>query len=454
MLIAFSPEYIPHLNQISIDVWVLGFALTTSMLTGIIFGLFPAIQASNPNLNETLKEHTRGSSGLKRQRLRGLLVIGEIALALVLVISTGLIIRSLLRVQETRPGFDPSGILTLQVFLPSHEYSDGAKQTAFYQRVITRIEAISGVESVGAINLLPMSGSNASLSFTIEGQSASSPDERPSAAYRAINFDYFRTMRIPLVSGRSFTDGDQSKQVAIISDSMARQHPFGGNPIGKYITVGNESETREIIGIVEDVRHSGLDSGPEATFYVPYLQSPSRFMFFAVRTKVPPASMISALQAAIHTEDAALPVYNVKTLEQRLEDTLAPRRFNMFLLSIFSLVALILVVGGIYGIVANSVVQRTHEIGIRMALGAQKYDILFLVLKHALRLTLIGIAAGLMAALLLTRFLSNLLYEVSVNDPLTFIGVTVLLIGVALGACLIPALRATRVDPVIALRFE
>lgn len=454
LLIAFSPEYIPHLRQISIDGWVLGFALTISLLTGIIFGLFPAIQASNLNLNETLKENPRGSSDLKRQRLRGLLVVGETALALVLLISTGLIIRSLLRVQEIKTGFEPGGVLTLQVFLPSTEYDSGAKQTAFYRRVITGMEAIAGVESVGAINLLPMSGSNASLSFTIEGQSASSPDERPSAAFRAINVDYFRTMRIPLVRGRSFTDGDESKQVAIISDSMARQNPFGGDPIGKHITVGNETEPREIVGVVGDVRHSGLDSGPEATFYIPYVQSPSRFMFFAVRTGVLPANMISALQAAIHTEDAALPVYNVKTMEQRLEDTLAPRRFNMFLLSIFSLVALILVVGGIYGIVANSVAQRTHEIGIRMALGAQKLDVLFLVLKDALRLTLIGIATGLMAALLLTRFLSNLLYDISVSDPLTFISITVLLIGVALAACLIPALRATRVDPIIALRFE
>lgn len=455
LLIAFSPEYIPHLRRISIDGWVLGFALTISVLTGIIFGLFPAVQASNPNLNETLKEESRGgSSGLKRQRLRGLLVIGETALALVLLISTGLIIRTLLRVQEIKPGFEPSGVLTLQVFLPSTEYNGGVKQTAFYRRVITRIEAITGVESVGATNLLPMSGSNASLSFTIEGQSVSNPDERPSAAYRAINSDYFRTMRIPLVRGRTFTDENQSKQVAIISDSMARQYPFGSDPIGKYITVGNESEPREIIGMVGNVRHSGLDSGPEATFYLPYVQSPSRFMFFAIRTTVPPASMVSALQAAIHAEDAALPVYNVKTMEQRLEDTLAPRRFNIFLLSIFSLVALILVVGGIYGIVASSVAQRTHEIGIRMALGGQKLDILFLVLKDALRLTLMGIAAGLMAALLLTRFLSNLLYEVSANDPSTFIGITVLLIGVALAACLIPALRATRVDPIIALRSE
>ncbi len=454
LLAALSQEFIPHLKQISIDGRVLGFALVVSVLTGIIFGLVPAIQSSNPNLIDTLKEGARGSRGIQHQHLRGLLVIGETALALVLLISTGLIIRSLVRVQEIAPGFEPSDVLTLQIFLPLTEYDSNAKQTAFYRRVITRIEAIAGVKSVGAINLLPMSGSDASLSFTIEGQSANSPDERPSASYRAVNGEYFRTLRIPFVRGRSFDDVDQSRRVAIISDSMARQFPFGGDPIGRHITVGNEPEPREIIGIVGDVRHSGLDSRPEATFYVPYIQSPSRFMFFAVRTSVPPASMISALRAAIHTEDAALPAYNVKTMWQRLENTLAPRRLNVFLLSLFSLVALLLAVGGIYGIIANSVTQRTHEIGIRIAVGAQKLDILGLVLKQALRLTVIGIAAGLVISLILTRFLSTLLYAIGATDPLSFIGVPVLLIGVAMGACLIPALKAARVDPIRALRHE
>lgn len=462
LLIAVSPGSIPRVAEIGIDGRVLVVTLLLSVLTGVIFGLAPALQISRPNLNVTLKEGGRSSTqGVGRRSLNSLLVILEVALALVLLIGAGLMIKSFLRLQEVNPGFNPNNVLTMQVALPRFKYSDVNRRAAFYQQVLERMKTLPGVQSSGAITSLPLSGNNSSTSFIIEGRDLPAALEKPLSEYRTISPDYFRVMSIPLLKGRDFSELDHEKApgVVIINETMAHRFFPNENPIGKRLGLSGPPDLREIVGVVGDVKDLGLDAEPKPESYMPYLQSSPSYldytsMVLVIRTAVDPKSMVPTLQGVIQAVDKDQPIYNVKTMEQYLSESISQQQFNTLLLITFGVVAIVLATIGIYGLMVYSVAQRTHEIGIRMAMGAQHSDVLKLVVGQGMLLGLVGVTIGLIAAFALTRVLSSLLYQVSTTDPFTFIGLSLLLVSVALVASYVPAYRATKIDPIIALRYE
>jgi putative ABC transport system permease protein len=459
-LLALSPGNLPRMDEVRVDGAVAGFTFAVSLLTGMIFGLAPAAQVSKANLNEFLKEGARGStSGSRANRVRNLLVIAEVALSLVLLIGAGLMIRSFTQLMNVSPGFNPQNVLTMQIFLPQSKYSRGADQAAFFKQVINRVEALPGVESAGAITHLPLSGMEESGNFSIESHPSESFDVGTIADMRAISPNYFRSMGIPILRGRDFseTDGEQSVPVAIISESMAMRYFPGEDPLGQRIKRGSataEFPWATIVGIAADVKHSALEKQSRPHMYFSYPQSPFGYMALVVRTSASPESLSAAAQNAVWAVDKDQPVVNVKTMEHYLSTAVAARRFNMTLLAAFAAVAMALAMVGIYGVISYTVTQRTHEIGIRMALGAGQRDVLKLVFGQAIRLSVIGVGIGVAASFALTRVMSSLLFGVTATDPLTFIVIPLILTGVALGACFVPARRATKVDPMIALRYE
>lgn len=462
LLITVSPGTIPRVGEIGIDGSVLAVTFLLSIITGVIFGLAPALQISKPNLNVTLKEGGRSSTqGAGRRSLNSLLVVLEVALALVLLIGAGLMIKSFLRLQKVNPGFDPNNVLTMQVALPRFKYSDVNHRAAFYQQVLERMKNLPGVQSSGAITSLPLSGNNSSTSFVIEGREMPAAVEKPLSEYRTISPDYFRAMSIPLLKGREFNELDHEKAsgVVIINETMARRFFPNEDPIGKRLGLSGPPDWREIVGVVGDVKDLGLDAEPKPESYMPYLQSSLSYleyssMVLVIRTAADPTSMVPTLRGVIQAVDRDQPIYNVKTMEQYLSESISQQQFNTLLLIIFGVVAIVLATIGIYGLMAYSVAQRTHEIGIRMAMGAQHSDVLKLVVGQGMILGLIGVTIGLVAAFALTRVLSSLLYQVSATDPFTFIGLSLLLVTVAMVASYIPAYRATKIDPIIALRYE
>ncbi len=444
---------IPRAREIGIDGRALGFTLLVSLLTGVVFGLAPALASSKPDLTRSLKEGSKGAGvGLRGNRVRGLLVVSEIALALMLLIGAGLLIRSFARLLEVNPGFDPANVLTMQVSLPENSYGERAQRAAFYRQVLQRIAALPGVEHVGAVNDLPFSGSRTSNSFQIEGRQSNEPMNADS---RVINSDYFRAMSIPLLQGRAFTEGDgaDAAGVAVINEVMARRFWPDENPIGKRLTFGGDPP-REIVGIVAALKHDNLSAEEAPEMYAPYGQRPQSRMSIVVRSTVDPQSLTSAVRGAVREVDPNQPIYNVMTMEQRLASALAPQRFNTLVLGLFAGVALVLAVLGIYGVMSYTVSQRTHEIGVRMALGAQRTDVLRLVTRQGMTLAIIGIIIGLIASFAATRVLTTLLYGVSPTDFITFAVVALILGAAAFIASYIPARRATKVDPMIALRYE
>lgn len=459
LLVALNPPNIPRLNEINVDLRVLAFTFAISLLTGLIFGLAPALQSSKPNLNETLKEGARGSSVGGGQHIRNALVVLEMLLTTVLLITVGLMIRSFVSLQKVNPGFNAQGALTMWVALPAAKYSEDKQLRSFYQQAVGRIENLPGVTSVGVSTSLPLSTNViARFRFTIDGRPPATANERLTANYRAINYDYFRTMGISLRKGRTFTeqDSEQSPPVVIINETMAKRFwQSGDEAVGKRLTIpsaGNAS--REVIGVVADVKHSSLDADSGFEFYVPFLQKPFNFMSIIVRTQTDPMGIAGSVRQAILAVDPSESVYDVKTLQQVVSDSLSQPRLYTVLLSIFAAVALILAAVGIYGVMNNSVSQRIHEIGIRLALGAQRADILKMVVGHGMILAMIGIVVGLGAALIVTRLLESLLFGISARDLLTFLMIPLVLAIVAFLSTFIPAMRATRVDPMVALRYE
>src|SRR5262245_1990489 len=460
-LVAFGPA-IPRLDEIGLDGRAVAFTFGVSLLTSLLCGLAPALSASRPDLSEALKEGGRaagGSSGLSR----GALVMAEVALTLMLLVGAGLLIRSLWRVMQINPGFNPGGVLTMQVSLPESEYGGSARKTAFYRQLLERLKSVPGVESAGMINNLPMGGVSINGQFGVAGRPQ---DQYGYAGYRVVSPDYFRTMNIPLRSGRYFTDQDSesSEPVAIISQRVADTFFRNENPLGKRVLSVNDASREEldqaekwpkIVGVVGDVKHLGLENRDSADLYVCYSQRPRRIidMIVTVRTAIEPAPMAPALRQEVKKLDANLPV-SFEAMGQIFARSTATRRYNVILLGAFAALALLLAVIGIYGVMSYAVSQSAREIGIRMALGAQAGDVLKLVVGQGLLLTLIGVGAGVAGALALTRLLANLLFEVTATDPLTFVGMPVLLVSVALVACYIPARRATKVDPLVALRRE
>ena len=462
LLVAFGPADLPRVKEVAIDGRVLGFTFAISLVTGIVFGLVPALQASRPELNEMLKEGGRSATGgVGRRRVRSLLVVAEMALSLVLLIGAGLLIKSFFRLQAVNPGFNPQHVLTMQFDLHGPKYQKSTPIIAFHDQLLERIKALPGVESVASRSSVPIAADAdfARLSFAIEGRTPD-PANRFIAFYNAISPDYFRTMQIPLMQGRAFDGHDvpKAENVIIINETLARRYFAGENPVGKRITLNDENPTAEdwatIVGVVKDTIPRALDAEPAAEMYMPYAQQPQRGMALMIRTTGQPETVAAAVRREVLALDKEQPIHSVRTLPAVLAEAVATPRFRTSLLGVFAAVALVLAIVGIYGVMSYSVTQRTHEIGIRLALGAQSKDVLKLVVGQGMALTLAGVAIGLAASFALTRLMTSLLYEVSATDPMVFSGIALLLTLVAVVASYIPARRATKVDPMMALRYE
>ncbi len=447
---------IPHVDKIPIDGWVLGFALAVSLVTGVVFGLVPALQAGGLNTNESLKESGRSLAGSAQgRRFRSALVVSEVALSLILLAAAGLTLRSFVHLLGDDLGLDPESVLTMRVLLSHYRYPTGSQQLAFSDQAIERLKSLPGVKSVGAVTFLPLSGWWGARDVSIMGRST--PQRQPLiAVWSSVTRDYFRALGIPFVKGRFFTDhdGQGSGSVAIISKSLARQLTPSEDPVGKRINVEGLKGLVEVVGVVGDVHQLGMTSDWTSEIYLPFSQVPAPIICFAIRTAGDPARLAKAAQREIWAVDKDQAVGYVMSMSQLASESLAPQRVVMLLLSAFAGIALILAAVGIYGVIAYSATQRTHEIGIRMALGARSADVLRLVVGQGLGLILAGVGIGLAGSFGLMRFVSSLLYGVRPSDPLTFMIVSVVLTGVGLLASYIPARRATRVDPMVALRCE
>jgi putative ABC transport system permease protein len=460
LLIAISPDDIPRVSEINLDGRVLIFAVVISLLTGLIFGLAPALQASKLNLNESLKEGGRGSSeGFHRNRIRSLLVVSELALALVLLIGAGLLIKSFIRLQSVNPGFNSENVLTEQLSLPYNRYRTRQSRVAFFDQLMSRLESLPGVQSAGLTLNLPLNGGGVSAwhGVVLEGRPITL-EETTQTENRIISPSYFRTMGIRLLQGREFTAQDNRQDappVVIVSDTLASRFWPGEDPVGKRIQFGHdESFAREVVGVVGDIKRFGLESSDDWATYIPYAQQPWTNMVIVARAASDPASLAGAIKGAVQAVDKDQPIHNIKTLDTVIANSTSQRRFNLLLLGAFASVALVLAAVGIYGVMSYSVTQRRHEIGIRMALGATSMDVLKLVVGQGLMLALIGVSIGVGAAFAVTQVLESFLYGVSATDPLTFAGTALLLAAVAVMASFIPARRATKVDPCVALRYE
>ena len=455
-LVALIPADIHGLQNIGVDARVLGFTMVVSLLTGLVFGLLPAMQASKTDINESLKESGRGSTeGRRGASIRSALIVAEIALSLVLLIGAGLMIKSFIRLQQVDLGFATESVLTMRLTLPQAKYPEKRDQARFFQQALQQIQAAPGVELAAAISRLPLTPGNSSRSFNIEGRSGNNAETSSSADYRVISPDYFRAMGIPVLKGRAFTERDNAEATGtvIINESAARRDWPDEDPIGKRLQIEGD-EWFEIVGVVGDVKHLGQASKARAEVYVSYLKRPWPFMTIVARSPQNAAALGETLREAVLAVDRDQPIYNVSTVEQLVSRSVARRRSNMLLLGIFAIVAMVIAAVGLYGVMSYSITQRKHEIGIRIALGASRRDILKMVLGYGLTLALIGVAIGAVAALMLTRLIESLLFGVSATDPATFALISAILIGVALGACFVPARRATKVDPMIALRYE
>jgi len=460
-LISLNPQGIPLSNEIGLDLRVLGFTVLVSIVSGVVFGIVPALQATKPDLNSTMKESGKSSTNARGGMIRNMLVVVEIALALVLLIGAGLLIKSFARLQDVDPGFNREKLLTFQISLPAVHYSRPEQVTGFYKDTIQRVSTIPGVNSASAISVAPLASQGPRYIFYTEGKPLPTASESPIASYRVAAPNYFETMGIPLIAGRTFTDADiqSSLQVVIVNKELANQMWPDQNPIGKRMTVGvplslNDVRYQTVVGVVGDVKHTSLSGDTGMQMYQPFYQAPGLGMTLVLRGKLDPTNLLDSVRNTVREIDPTLPLANVKTMDTIIYENVAPFRFNMFLLTLFAGVALVLTIIGVYGVMNYNVTQRTQEIGIRMALGAEPGEVRAMILKKGLILSLIGLAIGLVGSFAATWAMSSLLFGVSTTDPATFAGVAVILTVVALIACYIPARRATLVDPVVALRNE
>ncbi len=456
-LIAINPDAIPRSREISLDLRVLGFTLAAAVLTGVVFGLAPALQASKPGLSDALKEGGRGSTGVVSQGLRRVLVVFEVAISLILLIGAGLMIRSFYRLYQVDPGFNVNNLLSVRITLPRAKYPEPPQRLAFFRELIQRAASLPGVEAAGGATGLPLGNNGNQTSFWIVGQPEPAPGQSPLAEVVYVSNDYFRTMNIPLVQGRTFTDQDtkDAPAVMIIDALFAKRHWPGQDAVGKQVKFGGDGPPATVVGVVGRVRMEGLeDDSGRVQAYFPYLVTNWDTMSIVARTAGNPVSVANAVREEVLAIDQDQPIYNVKTVEQLRDEAVAPRRLNMLLFGVFAGVALLLAAVGVYGVMAYSVAQRTHEIGIRIALGASGGDVLKLVMRQGIVLALIGVSIGLLGAFVLTRWMRSLLFGVSAADPMTFVSLSLTLVSVAMIACFVPARRALKVDPVVALRCE
>jgi predicted permease len=458
LLVRLSAGSLPNSGEVGMDAWALGFTLLVSLIAGVLAGVAPAMQFSKNEISETLKQGSgRGGSSVK-QRTRKALVVCEVALSLILLVGAGLMIRSFWKLQNVDPGFDTGNALTLSVGLPPTRYSEPQQVLAFHDRVLEQISALPGVVAVGSTTTVPLTGGGSRQPFTVEGRPAPPVSEQPLAQTRYVSPDYFRAMGIPLRQGRAFEDRDRegAPQVVIISEAMARRFWPGENPVGKRLTASfhERQGPREIVGVVGDVKSRGLDDEAGATMYLPFRQAPRPWISFVARTASDPQGFVQPLSRAVYAADREQAISSVRTMEQVLTESLSGRRFNMTLLMTFAGLALALAAVGVYGVMNYSVMLRRRELGIRIALGARGLDVLRLVLGQGLALTLTGVGVGMAGAYALTRLMESLLYGVTATDFLTYGSVSGALILVGLLASFLPARRATKVDPMIALRSE
>jgi putative ABC transport system permease protein len=457
LISALVPADVPRFGEAGLDPSVLAFTLAASVLTGVAFGLAPALQASRVDLNDALKDGGRGATAGGKGRVRAALVIAEVAVSLVLLVGAGLLVKSFIRLRATDPGLDPRGVLTASISLPAARYSEDAQTIDFYERTLEQAAALPGVEAVGAIMPLPLGENAMSTSFAVEGRPDPGPGARPSSAARIITPGYLRAMGVPLVRGRDFTAADDADapKVMLVNEALARQHFPGEDPVGKRLRVGLNDISGEIVGVVGAVRHQKLSTAAGPEYYVPFRQVPISDLSLVLRARSgDPSPLASSLRALVQGIDRELPVYQVRPMETLVAESVARQRFSMTLLAAFAGLALVLAAVGVFSVMSFLVAQRTHEIGVRMALGAQARDILRMVVGGGMTLAVAGIAVGLLAAFAVTRLMSSLVYEVSTSDPAVFAVVAAVLAAVALAACLVPALRAARVDPMEALRYE
>jgi putative ABC transport system permease protein len=454
----FLPPNIPDLKTVRLDPGVFAFTAAITVLAGVVFGLAPIFVASRLDLEETLKEaRPSATTGSAAQRLRSLLMVSEVALALVLLTGAGLLVGSFVRLSSVDPGFDPRHLLAQRVVFPLGKYQTPAQWVPFFRSVLDRVGGLPGVESVAAASAPPLTEAPWEGGVTIEGRPAPRGVMLPWVEMCAVSPNYFHTLRIPIISGREFTayDDDSAPPVVIVNEAFARRFFGKENPVGRRILIGGPPPTPcTIIGVVRNTRHLPLTTEPSAGLYTSYLQEPADFMRLIVRSASDPASLASAVRARVQDVDRNQAVHDVATMEQRFSAAVAPQRFNALVMAIFAGMAVVLAAVGVYGVMAYSVARRTHEIGIRIALGAKHQDVMRLILGRGLSLVVFGITLGLAGALALTRLLSNLLYGITVRDPLTFVAVSLVLTVVALVASYIPARRATKVDPMVALRHE
>jgi putative ABC transport system permease protein len=458
-LIALSPSGLMDVHHVGVSLKVLGFTFALTLLTGIVFGLVPALEAARFDLNDSLKEGGKNIGGGSRTlRLRNIFVVTQVALALVLLVGAGLFMKSLTRLQSVDPGFNATNLLTMRVSLPGRKYDTDPKLMDFFNRTLEQLRALPGVQAVGAINTLPFAGPHSGTSLEIEGQPKPPPGQKISTGICVTDANYFQAMQIPLKRGRLFTEQEnkEMRHVVVVNEAFARKLLPGQDPLGKRVTINmkEKNEPTEIIGVVGDTKHLGLDSETEVMAYWPQPELVYSSMTLVIRTQGDPASIAPAARNVIRNIDPEQPIGEVNTMEGLLAKSVSRSRFSAILLSIFSLVALVMAAVGIYGVMSYSVQQRTHEIGLRMALGAQQSDVLRLVVKQGVMLALIGVAAGLLASFGLTRLIVSLLFEVPATDSKTFAAVSAGLFLITLIACYLPARRATKVDPLVALRYE
>ncbi len=469
MLVALMPASIPRVDSIGLDSRVLLFTAVVSIFTGLIFGIVPALQASGVHLRDALQETGRGSGdSLRRNRLRSVLVGSEFALALLLMIGAGLMLRTFFALRTIDPGFRTHHVLSTVISVAGSEEAQPQKRRAFYQQVLQRVGALPGVESVSAINHVPLAGDTWGFSFDIEGRPLPAPGESPGAIYRVIFPNYFRTMGISLLRGRDIGEADNlnAPGVVIINDRLAKKYWPGEDALGKRITLDDPRKNPSwltVIGVAHDSKQNEWTGDPRPEMYLPlaqspeYLQNPAghfAYVTLVARTTGDPATLVNDIKSAVASIDKNVPISEIETMDQAVDDLNAQPRFELWLLGSFAAVAVLLAALGIYGVMSYSVSRRTHELGVRMALGAAQQDVIMLVVKQAMRLALVGSACGLLAAFVLTRTMSKLLYGVRSTDPLTFVAVMLLVSGIALLASYLPARRATRIDPVTALRCE
>ncbi len=460
-LLALNPGNIPRLDSIGIDRAVLLFTIGVSLVTGLVFGLAPALTVSKPQFNDTLKDGGRGGmEGGTARRLRSGLAVAEIALSFVLLVGAGLLIRSFLQLQDVNPGFSADHLLTVNLSLPAAKYPENQQVVNLYDQLLARLAVQPGVQSATVTTALPLAGGSEYAAFTVEGRIPARTDRQPDAESRIVGPDYFRALQIPLRKGRLLEERDATgaPDVVVINETMTRKYFGGDDPIGKRITFGDaqaaDAEWFTVVGIAGDVRGSSLNAEPYAQVYGSYRQSPRRAMTVVLRTAGEPLALAAIVRQQVAALDPQQPLYNMRTAEQVLAASIARPRFNMLLIALLAGIALVLAGIGVYGVISYSVTQRTRELGVRMALGASAGNVLKLVVGEGMFLAGIGIAIGIAAAIGVSRIMASLLYAVTATDPFTFVSLALLLAAIAFVACYIPARRATKVDPMVALRYE